>query len=240
MANEVVSFQSVDFSYNGASVLENVDFSIPDNAFISIVGPNGGGKTTLLRLVLGLINPTRGTIKVFGLPPEKARTLVGYMPQHLQFDSHFPVTVLDVVLMGRLGNGIRFGFYRRKDKAICLEALKKLEMYDARNQSFGSLSGGQRQRVLVARALAVEPQMLLLDEPTSNVDIAGETELFELLHDISQAITVVVVSHDIGFCITLRGERCLCQSSGGCTSNNSHYRRGDQQPVWDARKNGPT
>jgi len=205
----VVSFRDVDFSYNSVPVLEDVSFTIYDKSFISIVGPNAGGKTTLLKLMLGLLGPSRGTIEIFMLPPDRARALIGYMPQHVQFDPHFPVTVLDVVLMGRLGNGTRFGPYRKRDRAICLEALKKLEMYDAWKHPFGALSGGQRQRVLIARALATEPKLLLLDEPTSNVDMAVETELFELLNALSKTITVIVVSHDLGF-VSQYVQRVVC------------------------------
>lgn len=205
----IVSFQNVDFSYNGAPVLEGVTFAIYDRSFISIVGPNAGGKTTLLKLMLGLLEPSRGAIEIFGMPPDRARSLVGYMPQHVQFDPSFPVTVLDVVLMGRLGNGTRFGPYRKKDRAVCLEALRRLEMHDARKHPFGALSGGQRQRVLIARALATEPKLLLLDEPTSNVDMAVETELFELLNALSKTITVIVVSHDLGF-VSQYVQRVVC------------------------------
>jgi len=197
--NTLVSFQNVTFSYDGAPVLEEVSFTIQERTFISIVGPNAGGKTTLLKLMLGLLKPSRGTIEIFGQPPEKARPRIGYMPQYVQFDPNFPVTVLDVVLMGRLGNGMRLGPYGKTDKAIALEALHKLEMDKARNRPFMALSGGQRQRVLIARALTAEPELLLLDEPTANVDMAVETELFELLHAMSETITVVVVSHDLGF-----------------------------------------
>jgi len=195
----LVSFQNVTFSYDGAPVLDDVSFTIQERTFISIVGPNAGGKTTLLKLMLALLKPSRGTIEIFGHPPEKARPRIGYMPQYVQFDPNFPVTVLDVVLMGRLGNGVRFGPYGKVDKAIALEALAKLEMDKARNRPFMALSGGQRQRVLIARALTAEPELLLLDEPTSNVDMAVETELFELLNTMSKTITVVVVSHDLGF-----------------------------------------
>jgi len=205
----VVSFRDVDFSYNSVPVLEDVSFTIYDRSFISIVGPNAGGKTTLLKLMLGLLEPSRGTIEILMLPPDRACALIGYMPQHVQFDPHFPVTVLDVVLMGRLGNGTRFGPYRRKDRAICLEALKKLEMYDAWKHPFGALSGGQRQRVLIARALATEPKLLLLDEPTSNVEMAVETELFGLLNALSKTITVIVVSHDLGF-VSQYVQRVVC------------------------------
>jgi zinc transport system ATP-binding protein len=195
----VVKFTDVDFSYNGAPVLAGVQFAIPARTFISIVGPNAGGKTTLLKLMLGLLKPDRGRIEIFGLPPVKARPRIGYMPQHVQFDSRFPVSVLDVALMGRLGAGGGIGPYRKADREAALEALRRLEMEAFRRRPFTDLSGGQRQRVLIARALAAEPELLLLDEPTANVDMAVETELFELLHVMSADITIVVVSHDLGF-----------------------------------------
>jgi len=197
--NQIVKFKGVCFAYDGAPVLDEVSFTIQERTFISIVGPNAGGKTTLLKLMLGLLKPSRGTIEIFGQNPEKARPRIGYMPQYVQFDPNFPVTVLDVVLMGRLGNGVRFGPYGKADKEIAMEALHKLEMDKAKNRPFMALSGGQRQRVLIARALTAEPELLLLDEPTSNVDMAVETELFELLNTMSETITVVVVSHDLGF-----------------------------------------
>jgi len=195
----VVKFTDVNFSYNGAPVLAGVQFAIPARTFISIVGPNAGGKTTLLKLMLGLLKPERGRIEIFGLPPVKARPRIGYMPQHVQFDSRFPVSVLDVALMGRLGAGGGIGPYRKADREAALEALRRLEMEAFRRRPFTDLSGGQRQRVLIARALAAEPELLLLDEPTANVDMAVETELFELLHVMSADITIVVVSHDLGF-----------------------------------------
>jgi len=197
--NQIVKFKDVCFAYDRAPVLEDVNFTIQERTFISIVGPNAGGKTTLLKLMLGLLKPSRGIVEVCGQTPEQARPRIGYMPQYVQFDPNFPVTVLDVVLMGRLGNGTRFGPYRKTDKDIAMEALNKLEMDKARNRPFMALSGGQRQRVLIARALTAEPELLLLDEPTANVDMAVETELFELLNTMSETITVVVVSHDLGF-----------------------------------------
>ena len=195
----VVTVSHVSFSYDGVPVLEDVSFTIRERSFISIVGPNAGGKTTLLKLMLGLLQPSRGTIEVLGMHPAKARTRIGYMPQQVQLDLQFPVSVLDVVLMGRMGSGMRFGPYSGRDRAIALDSLRKLEMQDMKDRPFMALSGGQRQRVLIARALACEPEMLLLDEPTANVDMVVETELFELLHEMSKTITVVVVSHDLGF-----------------------------------------
>lgn len=198
MERQQIVVRDVAFSYDGTPILEDVHFTVPERTFISMVGPNAGGKTTLLKLLLGLLKPSRGVIEIFGLPPEQARPRIGYMPQHMQFDPKFPVSVLDVVLMGRL-SGRRFGPYGRADKSIALETLRRLEMDKAAHRPFMALSGGQRQRVLIARALAANPDLLLLDEPTSNVDMAVETELFELLHTLSETITVVVVSHDLGF-----------------------------------------
>lgn len=195
----VVTVSHVSFSYDGIPVLEDVNFTIQERTFISIVGPNAGGKTTLLKLMLGLLRPSQGTIEVLGMPPARARTRIGYMPQQVQLDLQFPVSVLDVVLMGRMGQGWRIGPYGKTDKAIALDSLRKLEMQDMKDRPFMALSGGQRQRVLIARALACEPEMLFLDEPTANVDMVVETELFELLHEMSKTITVVVVSHDLGF-----------------------------------------
>jgi zinc transport system ATP-binding protein len=150
-SRDVVKVSHVSFSYDGISVLEDVHFTIPERSFISIVGPNAGGKTTLLKLMLGLLRPSQGTIEVLGMPPVKARALIGYMPQQVQLDLQFPVSVLDVVLMGRLGQGRRIGPYSRTDRAIALDALLKLEMQDLAGRPFMALSGGQRQRVLIAR-----------------------------------------------------------------------------------------
>lgn len=195
----VVSIKGMSFSYDGFLVLEDVNLSIPKGDFVSVVGPNGGGKTTLLKLILGLLRPLRGKVRVFGATPQEARRRVGYMPQHSQLDPQFPATVLDVALMGRLGHGRLFGPYSRDDKEIASEALNQVGLYDLLKKSFSSISGGQRQRLFIARALACEPDLLLLDEPTANLDVAMEGNLYELLQTLNQRLTVVMVSHDIGF-----------------------------------------
>jgi len=194
----VIAIENVSFSYDGLPVLEDVTFTVTESDFISIVGPNAGGKTTLIKLILGLLKPHKGRITVFGQEPVKARRQIGYMPQHTALDPLFPVNVMDVVLMGRLGNGT-FGFYKKNDRDAAYEALREVEMYDLRSRSFSALSGGQQQRVLIARALASEPALLLLDEPTSNVDIAVETELYEILNQLNTKMTIIVVTHDLGF-----------------------------------------
>jgi zinc transport system ATP-binding protein len=196
---EVIQLDNVSYSYDGFPVLENVTLRVIERDFLSIVGPNAGGKTTLLRLILGLLKPTGGTVSVFGDTPERVRSRIGYMPQHASLDPLFPVTVMDVVLMGRLGNSKRLGFYKKRDREAAAEVLDKLEVSDVHNRHFSDLSGGQRQRVLIARALVSNPELLLLDEPTSNIDVAIETELFEVLHGLNREITIVLVTHDLGF-----------------------------------------
>jgi len=197
MNTAIISFQDVDFSYSSEPILEDVNLKIHPGEFVSVIGPNGGGKTSLLLLALGMLRPTRGTVQVFGRAPERERSRLGYVPQFTRFDPLFPVTVYDVVQMGRLG---RFwtGPYRKDDREAALTALEQVGLAELRRRSFSELSGGQRQRVLIGRALATEPEVLLLDEPTANVDRLATDKLYELLVDLNQRLTVVLVSHDLG------------------------------------------
>ena len=208
------------FSYDGYPVLEDVNLSIPQGDFVSVVGPNGGGKTTLLKLVLGLLRPSQGEVRVFGAPPVQARRRIGYMPQHAQLDPQFPATVMDVALMGRLGHGRPFGPYSKKDKEAVVTALGQVGLRDLQKKPFASISGGQRQRLFIARALACEPDLLLLDEPTANLDVVMEGDLYELLQTLNQRLTVVMVSHDLGFVSKLvKSVVCVkCQVSSHPTS----------------------
>ncbi len=199
MEPPVIELENVSFSYNGQPVLQSVDLVVSRNDFLCVVGPNGGGKTTLLKLVLGLVRPASGTVRVFGGPPEKARPRIGYMPQHTSLDPLFPVNVRDIVLMGRLGRGGRFGFYGRKDFRAAEEVLRMMKLTGLERRSFSSLSGGQRQRVLIARALISRPEILLLDEPTASIDAVIETELFEILNRLNREMTIALVTHDLGF-----------------------------------------
>ncbi len=195
-----VALEGLSFAFpQGEPVLENVSLTVGPRDFVSVVGPNGGGKTTLLRLILGLLEPTRGTVRVFGRPPAAARRLIGYMPQHPQHDPHFPVSVRDVVLMGRLAAAHPRGPFGRADKEAAVRALGEVGLDDLRHRPFAELSGGQRQRVLIARALACEPRLLLLDEPTANLDLHVEGELYDLLKELNRRLAVVLVSHDLGF-----------------------------------------
>jgi zinc transport system ATP-binding protein len=200
--DSAVSLHDVTFSYGGSPVLENVTFDVAEREAACMIGPNGGGKTTLVKLILGLLTPQTGEVRVFGQPPRQSRLRVGYMPQHIQYDPQFPVTVMDIVLMGRLGQSGAagfFGWHGRNDRAAAKAALRQVEMEEFRHRPFASLSGGQRQRVLIARALCGNPDMLLLDEPTSNVDTVVEARLLDILRELNQRMTILMVSHDLGF-----------------------------------------
>ncbi len=194
----VVQIAGMTFSYNGASVLENVTLTINEGDFVGIIGPNGGGKTTLLKIILGLLQPNEGTVRVFGKAPGVSRPRAGYVPQHAALDMKFPVNVMDVVLLGRLGKGRPFGPFGKADKEAARRALETLEVPDLAKKTYGDLSGGQQQRVLIARALASEPELLLLDEPTANLDLQMETDFYELLTRLNEKLTIVMVSHDLG------------------------------------------
>lgn len=194
----IIELRGVSFAFGAAPVLEDVTITIAQRDFVCIVGPNGGGKTTLLRLILGLIEPATGEVRVLGRAPVEARRHIGYMPQHAQLDPQFPMRVRDVVLMGRLRNG-QLGPFRRADRVVAERALAEVGLGDFAKRSFAALSGGQRQRVLIARALACEPRILLLDEPTANLDPLVQDEMNELLEELNRRLTVVLVSHDVGF-----------------------------------------
>jgi len=208
-ASNVVEMQDVAFSYNGTPILEDVNLTIAARDFVSIVGPNGGGKTTLVKLILGLLEPHRGTIRVFGRSPALARPRIGYLPQHVDVDPRFPVNVRDVVLMGRLAPGRLIGPFRRGDREAAETALAEVGLGAMAERAFSDLSGGERQRVLIARALAAEPELILMDEPSSHLDVAMEGEFYALLKRLSERLTVVVVSHDLGF-VSQFVQRVVC------------------------------
>ena len=195
----IVEIKDLVFGYTGDTpVLENVSLSIAPGQSGCIVGPNGGGKSTLLKLMLGLLQPDKGSIRIFGKSPVEARAWIGYMPQYHQLDASFPASVLEVALMGRVTPHTFFG-YSRKDKAAAMAALDILGITDLADRSFAGLSGGQRQRVLIARALAGEPKLLLLDEPTANIDPGAEEQFYATLDELRKIMTVITVSHDLGF-----------------------------------------
>ena len=195
-AQPVIDIQHLSFAYNGQLVLDDVDLRIEEKEFIAMIGPNGGGKTTLLKLVLGLLKPAQGSVKVFGLAAEKASHHIGYVPQDVDINRRFPITVQDVVLMGKLHQKKRFGSGKsHRDEAMA--ALRQMDMADYANRKIGDLSGGQRQRVFIARALITQPKILMLDEPTASIDTKGQADFFNMLKELNKDLTIMVVSHDL-------------------------------------------
>jgi zinc transport system ATP-binding protein len=190
---KALEVRNLFFKYEKEWVLENISFDVKEKEFMAIIGPNGGGKTTLLKLILGFLKPSKGEIKIYNLPPKKASHLIGYVPQHTNFSLDIPITVFDIILQGRLKKH-KF-FYTKEDKEKANEVLERLNISHLKQRKIKDLSGGQRQKVLIARALVSEPKILIMDEPTSAIDIKGQKEILDLIEDID--ITRIVVSHDI-------------------------------------------
>jgi len=198
----MIELENVTVRYQELVALEDVSLKVAPGEFLALIGPNGSGKTTLVKAILGLVTPAAGAVRLFGKPPQQLNgewKRVGYVPQIAQLDPRFPIRVFDVVLMGRYGH---LGLIRRPgsgDRKAAWRALEQVGMNDLAQRPIGRLSGGQRQRVLVARALATEPELLLLDEPTTGVDVGTTEGLFDLLEALHrQGMTILVVSHDVG------------------------------------------
>lgn len=195
----VIKLEDVSFSYAGPLVLEHVDLDIAEREFLGIVGPNGGGKSTLLEIILGELKADAGRVTVLGKAPEESRVEIGYVPQSIEFARDFPISVQDAVLLGRLGKTRIFGGYSARDRELAQRAMQEAEVLDLQSRHLNELSGGQLQRVLIARALVCDPKILILDEPTANIDLRAEENIFDLFKQLNSRMTVIVVSHDIGF-----------------------------------------
>jgi zinc transport system ATP-binding protein len=194
-----VDLDNVSFSYGKGFVLKDVTLSIVKGDFVGIIGPNGGGKTTLVRLMLGVIKPTHGTVRLLGENPIKSRKLAGYVPQETSSNKLFPISVMDVVLMGTMGRRGLFQAYTKEDRDQAYKALEELKIASLKDKIIGDLSGGQRQKVLLARALAADPSILILDEPTSSIDTRGQDELYDQLRRLNnRGTTVFLVTHNVG------------------------------------------
>lgn len=197
--NKIVEFKNVFLYLDDQLILEDINFTLKEKEFLTIIGPNGGGKTTILKIILGLIKPTKGIVNVFGTNPYNNPSVgkfIGYLPQHIQGDLKFPINVFNVVLTGRY-KGL-FKQYSDEDKQKAIEALEIVGMEDFKDRQIGKLSGGQMQRVFLARALVRDPRLLLLDEPTANVDPETQESFYKLLKDLNKKMSIVIVSHDIG------------------------------------------
>lgn len=194
-----VEVREVSFAYDGPPVLQGISLQVAPGEFLGLVGPNAGGKSTLLKIILGLLRPQSGRVRVFGRPPGQAKSDLGYVPQHPAFSRGFPINVEETVLSARIPSGLAVGGYRTKDREVAYRVMAETEIEPLAKRQLRTLSGGQLQRVLVARALAAEPRILILDEPTANIDQRMETDIFDLLRSLNQRMTIIVVSHDVAF-----------------------------------------
>ena len=209
MPEPVIRIEDVSFSYGDVPALEHVSLEIHEREFVALVGPNGGGKSTLLRILLGLLRPDSGRVTLLGRRPEEGRRHVGYVPQSLHFDRDFPLRVRDMVLMGRLGVSRRLIGHSPEDRRRAMDAMERTEIAHLADRQIGTLSGGQFQRAVIARALVSDPKILILDEPTANIDQRSESDIFELFRELNEHMTILVVSHDIGF-ISRYVDRVAC------------------------------
>jgi len=194
----LVRLEDVSLAFRGVPVLSHVSLDVAGDDYLALLGPNGGGKTMLLKVILGLVRPDSGRVRVLGADPRHTRGRVGYVPQHVAFDLDFPIRVLDVVRTGRLAARGPLRRFRAEDDEAAVAALERVEMADLAGRPIGALSGGQRQRVLIARAIAMEPRLLLMDEPMASLDERIGRNLWDLLEELSHRMAVVLVSHDIG------------------------------------------
>ncbi|RXJ88704.1 ABC transporter [Arcobacter sp. CECT 8983] len=190
--NKIIELRNIFFSYDKQTILEDINLDILKDDFLAIIGPNGGGKSTLLKLILKLLEPKKGKIKNF-----LKENQIGYVPQNTNLNIDFPITALEVVLMGhKLKKKKLFG-YSKEDISCAMHSLKQVSMDNFADSKIGDLSGGQRQRVFIARALCANPKLMLLDEPTASIDVKGQKEVYDLLKELNKSIAIVVVSHDI-------------------------------------------
>lgn len=196
MGLDAVELRDVSIKFNELSVLHNINLKIKKNDFMAIIGPNGGGKSTLLKIILGILKPDTGEVQIFGKKPEDSRQLMGYLPQRVSFDHDFPIDVFNTVLSGKY-HGL-FKGHTPSDKKAVLKALKNVNMVDLKDRQISKLSGGQMQRVFIARAIVREPKILLMDEPMASIDPEMQNSFYNLLSILKNKMTIVLVSHDVG------------------------------------------
>lgn len=191
----LIDIKNLSLGYDGNIVLKNVNLKIEENAFLCVVGPNGSGKSTLIKGILGLIKPISGTITFNNLK----QNFIGYMPQETKVDSNFPASVLEIVLSGTLNKKRMSLFYTKEDKKLAIKNLKILGIENLKNKHFSELSGGQRQKVLLARSLCATSKLLILDEPSNNLDSKSKKNLYDILTNLNKNynITIIMITHDL-------------------------------------------
>lgn len=220
MSDSVIAVENLCFNYNDMPVLEDINLSITKGEFVGIIGPNGGGKTTLLRMILGLLVPQQGSITVLGKKPSHARSDVGYMPQYSTVNSALPLTVEEVVAMGLFTGGNLFPVIPAGKKTRIRDILSAVGIAHCAQRYFAELSGGQKQRVLLARAIVSSPRILLLDEPTASIDYRAEKDIYEYLKQLNTQMTVLLVSHDVSVISTLV-DRIVCLNRKAVTHTSA-------------------
>jgi zinc transport system ATP-binding protein len=216
MEPPIIEMEEVSFAYNGQPVLQEVSLAIPRGDFVAVIGPNGGGKTTLLRLMLGLLKPDTGRVRLLGRPAGLATHHIGYVRQDVHINQNFPISALEVVLMGKRDPRRRWGHHGAQDRREALQTLERMGMAAFAKRRIGELSGGQRQRVFIARALVTRPQLLLLDEPTASIDTKGQADFYRMLKELNDEVTILVVSHDLLVISTY-------VKSVACVNKHLHY-----------------
>lgn len=223
----IIKADKVCFSYNKRSLdLTDVSFEVYENDYIGLIGPNGGGKSTLLKIILGLLEPDSGKIVVFGSNSKSVRDRIGYVPQHSKIDLDYPISAWEVVMSGLLGNKKIGSLFNQREKEKAKEVLEDLKLFQIKNRAVGELSGGQRQRIMIARALVREPKLLLLDEPTNSVDGESGRDLFDILRKLNNKMAIITVTHDVDmisrhvkriFCLN---NKIICNDATDITSGN--------------------
>jgi len=193
----VLEIEKLSFAYDKELVLENISMQVFDKDFLVLIGPNGGGKSTLIKLILVINKAKKGSIKILNQSPKKSFSQIGYVPQNTNVNINFPIKAIEVVMMGHNSNRPPLFGYNKEEIEHAMSVLKQVGMEEFAHKKIGSLSGGQRQRVMIARALCANPKILLFDEPTSSIDTDGQKQVYELLRELNKTVTVIVVSHDL-------------------------------------------
>ncbi len=210
MTETAVHVDNLSVYYGSTKAISNVFLDVKKGEYLGIIGPNGGGKSTLLKCILGLIKPDEGTVDVFGQRPGRGNAVIGYVPQFSHLDKLFPISLFDVVLTGRLKTGLQpFYKYTKQDKEAAYNLLKKVGIEKLAKRQISQLSGGEFQKMLIARAMALQPSLLLLDEPTASVDAMSREQIYNLLAELNKDMTIILVTHDL-MAISSQVHRLAC------------------------------